>query len=183
MNRINNLREVRAELERLGTAADEALTGGLSTIERDILLDRLRSLYEAIRCLEPQAPASEKPVRADAPIDREIIDSLYGDGELPVQREEPPAELPAEDFSIDPASVPASRTSGSLREAIGLNDRLMLMNDLFDQDAGLYERTLDALDGTDNMDDAYIYLYEHFTLDDSKEGVKLLLSLIEQKFV
>jgi hypothetical protein len=41
---------------------------------------------------------------------------------------------------------------------------------------------LDVIDSAENADDAYIYLHEHFILDDSKEGVQLLLSLIEQKF-
>lgn len=222
MNRINDLHEVRVELERLGAVVDKALIDGLSAIERDILLDRLRCIYDALRSLEPEAipdhrtePAQERPGRADAPIAREIIDSLYGDGELPLHREEEPVEKPAEsvkeaaesavpapeadptpaessgkvlneafqgDFSIDLASILASRTNDSLRSMIGLNDRLMLMKDLFDQDADLCERTLDTLDEFDNPEDAYIYLYEHFTLDDSREGGKLLLSLIEKKF-
>jgi hypothetical protein len=34
----------------------------------------------------------------------------------------------------------------------------------------------------DNADDAYIYLHEHLMMDHTREGAKLLLSLIEKKF-
>jgi hypothetical protein len=69
-----------------------------------------------------------------------------------------------------------------LRQSIGLNDRIMLLADLFDQDEALYEKTIDVLECADSIDDAYIYLYEHFRLDDEKEGVKRLIALLESNF-
>jgi hypothetical protein len=199
MNQLNNLYEVRTELESIATAVENAISGSLSTIERDLLLEKLRAVYDALLREKPtpKVETSAPPVFAGVqpPVAREIIDTLYGD-DVPRAREEVPktanaeSESPAkvlnetfeDDFSIDLAAMLASRTNDSLRGAIGLNDRLMLLNDLFDQNAERYELTLDELDAMDNADDAYIYLHEHLMMDHTREGAKLLLSLIEKKF-
>ena len=147
----------------------------------------------------------ENPFLGQSPLDRSIIESLYGESEphhekpAPAETEEKSPE-PAPQADPDPksagkvlnetfeteikdvASMLSSQSAGRLSNIIGLNDRLMLLNDLFGNDAGVCDRTLDALDACDTIDDAYIYLYEHFTLDDNKEGVKLLISLLETKF-
>jgi hypothetical protein len=82
----------------------------------------------------------------------------------------------------DIASMLSAQANGKLSHALGLNDRLMLLNDLFENDADRLDQTMNALDEFDNIEDAYIYLYEHFTMDDSKDGVKLLISLLETKY-
>ena len=287
MKRINNLNEVRAELERVLAAVDKALNNDrICGIERDIVLERLRDIYEAIQeaCPETKADITfkiqaqpvekqeeetlseviESPEELDLveirttqeitytddvsggettirieeetqttkeelkehhfglqpPIAREIIDSLYGDADLckPSVPTEPEKELdqapkpepellfekPKEPAATvadtlsqsakvlnetmgegpvkDVASMLSSQNAGELRKQIGLNDRFLLMTDIFDNDAGVYERTLDELDRCGCLEDAVIYLYEHFQVDDSKEGVQLLIGLLETKF-
>jgi len=209
MNRMNTLHEVVAELERMLPIVEKGAAHGLAAIERDLLLEKLRAVYDALLCTctqRAEAPAAvagddDRPTRVDPPLDRGVIDSLYDDEGLCVNRaaecvptektlddraetKTPPVPLvpPAEDFAIDLDSIMASRREGSLRSAIGLNDRLMLLNDLFEGSVERYEQTIDELDGFTDADDAYIYLSEHFTLDDSREGGRLLLSLVERKF-
>lgn len=206
MNRMNTLYEVLAELERMLPIVEKGAAHGLAAIERDLLLEKLRAVYDALlrsRAERVEAPVvtgdDDRPIRIDPPLDRGVIDSLYNDEELCVGRAseyaptagnredrvgdaEPQAPSAPADFAIDLDSIMASRREGSLRSAIGLNDRLMLLADLFDGSVERYERTIDELDGFGNADDAYIYLSEHFTLDDGREGGKLLLSLVERKF-
>ena len=144
-------------------------------------------------------------------IDRSIIETLYEDSSLcrkspsedvPAQEEVPLTVTPGAvqqeleagrervlnetlggaALEKDIASMLSAQTVDCLRNAISLNHQLMLMRDLFDGDMDAYEKTLVVLDSCDNIDDACIYLYEHFTMDDTKEGVKYLISLLETKF-
>jgi len=141
-------------------------------------------------------------------VDKDIIEALYGDSALCKSNEEPIPEVTAEPESEDRvevmtttpgtsvhetfidsnggakdvASMLSAQAASQLRNRIGLNDRLMLMNDLFDNDSDLYNRTIDALELSESLDDAFIYLSEHCTMDTNKEGVKLLISILEAKF-
>ena len=166
-------------MEKVMIALDKIIENErICEIERDIVLERLRKIYDGVLHLDLDNPQEKKPVATknenadkqpiiqNPAIDREIIHSLYDSNE----------------FSVDLASILASRTNNSLRSSLVLNDRLMLLNDLFDNDEALCDKTLDALDMADTIDDAYIYLYEHFTLDESKEGAKRLIALLESKF-
>ncbi len=82
----------------------------------------------------------------------------------------------------DLASVLSSRTVSDVRKSIGINDRFLLMRDLFGNDSALYDRTMDALNGCGSFEDACIYLQENFVFDPEREGIKLLVSLLERKF-
>ena len=218
MNRTNTVKKLKNEVEKVIVELDRVIENELFfEIERDIVLERLRRVYDGIYGLRI-GPSEDNSAESDSheadkqsiiqnpAIDREIIHSLYDSNEVCVRKEEP--DLPEkfgkslheietatsesvrkvlnetfeDDFSIDLASILASRTNSSLRNSLVLNDRLMLLNDLFDNDEALCDKTLDALDKADTIDDAYIYLYEHFTLDESKEGAKRLIALLESKF-
>lgn len=82
----------------------------------------------------------------------------------------------------DVASMLSSQSVSELRKSIGLNDKFLLLHDLFGNDTALYDKTIDTLDSCPSLDDAYIYLQEHFVLDPNREGVQLLVSLLERKF-
>ena len=69
----------------------------------------------------------------------------------------------------------------TLRGAINVVDRFMLMRDLFDDDAQLYEQTIDALEAMDNLDDCIIYIAENFAWRPSSEGAKLMMDLLQRK--
>ena len=69
----------------------------------------------------------------------------------------------------------------SLRKAIGLNDRYLLIRDLFRGDPGLYEETVEKLDSFDNLDDAMLYIHDNFHWDANGEGSKLMVELLVNK--
>jgi hypothetical protein len=222
---MNRITPILSELKSVSSALEKSMRENrISQIEKDILLEKLRRIYEAL--LNPEfwpgaeqtdvlsaylsdneieneiseAVRQEKPIASSPVIDRRLIESLYGDAEpepadqtpvpekMEVRSEESDSaptwneSLSAEGNARDLASVLASQTNSRLRTAIGLNDRLMFLADLFDNDNELYERTIDKLENTGSFDDACIYLYENFTVDDSKEGVKRLIALLESKF-
>ena len=68
-----------------------------------------------------------------------------------------------------------------LRQAIGLNDKFLMIRDLFGGDAARYEATIDTLDEFDDLDECIIYIVENFRWNPDLEAAKLLVSLIERK--
>ena len=70
----------------------------------------------------------------------------------------------------------------TLLGAISVADRFMLIRDLFNDDAALYERTIKELDSMDNLDDCIIYIAENFMWRPSADGTKLIMDLLQRKF-
>lgn len=68
-----------------------------------------------------------------------------------------------------------------LRHSIGINDRFLLIRDLFNGDTKLYEQTISDLEQFVHLDDAMIYIQEHFDWDPDSDGVMLLVELLECK--
>ena len=69
-----------------------------------------------------------------------------------------------------------------LRRAVGLNDKFLLIRDLFGGNGSLYEITIRKLNEFDNFDDCMIYIAEHFAWNPNSDGAKLMLDLLERKF-
>ena len=68
-----------------------------------------------------------------------------------------------------------------IRKAIGLNDKFLLLRDLFAGDVALYERTIDRLNSFEDLDECMIYIVENFRWNPDSEGARMLVSLIERK--
>lgn len=81
----------------------------------------------------------------------------------------------------DDAPTPAFNKIDNLRSAIGLNDRFLMIRDLFNGDASKYEDTIETLNEFDDLDECMIYIVENFTWNPDSEGARLLVSLIERK--
>lgn len=68
-----------------------------------------------------------------------------------------------------------------LRAAIGLNDKFLLVRDLFDGDAEACDRAIDTLNGFDDLDECMIHIAEHYAWNPNSDGAKLLMELLERK--
>ena len=75
---------------------------------------------------------------------------------------------------------PMSKIS-DLRKAIGINDKFIMLRDLFAGNEAQYNATIDALNNFTNLDDCMIYIVENFAWNPDSEGAKLIVSLIERK--
>lgn len=69
-----------------------------------------------------------------------------------------------------------------LRHAVGINDKFLLIRDLFDGNGALYEITIRRLDEFERFDDCMIYIAEHFAWNPNSDGAKLMMELLERKF-
>lgn len=81
-----------------------------------------------------------------------------------------------------PKDIAASAPVVSLRHAIGINDRFLLIRDLFGGDEAEYERAIAAIDACGNLDDCMVYIVEHYAWHSETEGARLIMDLIERKF-
>ncbi len=81
----------------------------------------------------------------------------------------------------DVASVVGSGRIESLRKAIGINDKFLLIRNLFDGDSEIYDSVMTTLDGFGDLDDALIYIHENFNWNPDSEAVKLLVDLLTRK--
>ena len=69
----------------------------------------------------------------------------------------------------------------SLRDAIGINDKFLLIRDLFAGDEHEYEKAIAKLDSFDNLDDCLIYIAENYAWNPNSEGAKFMMQLLERK--
>ena len=70
----------------------------------------------------------------------------------------------------------------SLRGAIGINDRFLLIRDLCGGYAAAYEKAIVAIDSFDNLDDCMVHIVENYSWRSTSDGAKLIMNLIQRKF-
>lgn len=87
----------------------------------------------------------------------------------------------AEQMTQDDAPTTPFNRIKNLRSAIGLNDKFLMIRDLFGGDVERYEATIDTLDEFEDLDECIIYIVENFRWNPDLEASKLLISLIERK--
>ena len=108
--------------------------------------------------------------------------SLYEDAPTPVLGEQFHEAPSVADTIACPKGVAESAPVASLREAIGLADKFMLIRELFDGDAEEYDKAIATLDKQPSFDDCIIYIAEHYTWSPSSAATKLVMELLERKY-
>ncbi len=73
--------------------------------------------------------------------------------------------------------------AASLREMIGLNDRYLLMNELFGGDRSAYEEAIGRLDEMTTIEDALIWLHDRYRWNGESEAAQLLSELLTRKLM
>lgn len=161
---------------------------------------------EVIEISEEELEESAEEVVEEL-VEEEILEEKVAEetiDEEPVE-EEKPAELPTieqstiEEPTVLGEAIRPQQTLGDqlaarqtvndlrprvtdLRRAVGLNDKFLLIRDLFGGNGSLYEITIRKLNEFDNFDDCMIYIAEHFAWNPNSDGAKLMLELLERKF-
>lgn len=69
----------------------------------------------------------------------------------------------------------------SLRDGIGLNDKFLMIRDLFDGDNEAYDEAISTLDELESMDDCMIHIIENYAWNPDSEGSKFIMQLLERK--
>lgn len=175
--------EVTPEVEDTPVAEAVAAPGALFAVEDIPVAKRsgrtMISLYNTAGRTTTSAVAASAngddehttvPIVESEPQTKRLADVLGGDRQV----------LAEKMASEEKPTTPFNRIT-DLRKAIGLNDKFLMIKDLFGGDAAQYEATIDTLNEFDDLDDCMIYIVENFSWNPDSEGAKLLVSLIERK--
>ena len=123
------------------------------------------------------------PAPAPQPAKRNPFLSLYEEeAATPVVGEQFREQTSVADTIACPKGVAESAPVASLRSAIGLADKFLLINDLFGGDAEAFEVALNALESQKSFDDCLIYISENYTWRANAEGTKLIMALLQRRF-
>ena len=69
-----------------------------------------------------------------------------------------------------------------LRNAIGINDKFLLIRDLFGGDGEAYEEAIGKLNAFDDFDECMIHIAENYAWNPNSDGAKFMMELLERKF-
>lgn len=167
----------------------KSLSGGLFDLNdipvRSKSKRKMISLYSdnpapTVAVIEPEVkgetPKVETPKKEEVKIESRPIEPVQrlGDSFTGVK-------TLAEQMTQDDAPTTPFNRIKDLRSAIGLNDKFLMIRDLFGGDAERYEATIDTLDEFEDLDECIIYIVENFRWNPDLEASKLLISLIERK--
>lgn len=150
---------------------------------------------------EEEAPAVEEPAE-------EECETAPAEEETPAEEEEAPvvidftqeepqvvvlgdvlggeqttvADAIAVNAGPDVATV-AAAGEVSLMKAVSLNDKMLLVRELFGGDSRLYEQSMEVLDSYESLDEAMLFIYDNFDWNPNSEGAKLLVDLLMRKLL
>ena len=157
---------------------------------------------------EVEEQPEEEPVVDMTELDAEE-EEVATEEEVTEEQEEEPATEPIAEPSTEPAKVVLGDVLGadqttladriaanavvdvasavsaakSLAEMIGLNDKFILMRDLFQNNHDYYEAAIDQLDEFESIDEVMFFIHDNFQWNPNSEGAKLLVELLSNKLL
>lgn len=202
----DSIEEAEANTEAEATpeesAAERPIGGGLFDID-DIPVRtksgrKMISLYDApIKTTEPVKESASVPAEEVVVVEKVEVDPAPAPVPAPApmpapapREEEAPQRLgdviaknvtTLADKMAEEQPTAAYNRITDIRKAIGLNDKFLMIRDLFGGDANLYEDTINHLNEYDDLDECMIFIVENFRWNPDSEGAKLLVSLLERK--
>lgn len=126
--------------------------------------------------LEPTPAPKPEPIVVEAPKEPQEVEQPKRIGDILGSK----TTLADQMIKDDAPTTPFNRIT-DIRKAMGLNDRFLMIRDLFAGDAERFEATIDTINEFDDLDECMIYIVENFKWNPDSEGAKLLVSLIERK--
>lgn len=125
---------------------------------------------------EPTPEPKPEPIVVEAPKEQQEVEQPKRIGDILGSK----TTLADQMIKDDAPTTPFNRIT-DIRKAMGLNDRFLMIRDLFAGDAERFEATIDTINEFDDLDECMIYIVENFKWNPDSEGAKLLVSLIERK--
>ena len=113
---------------------------------------------------------------------RSALLSLYEDESTPIVGEQFHEQPSVADTIACPKGVAESAPVVSLREAIGIADKFMLIRELFDGNSEEYDKAIATLDNQPSFDDCIIYISENYTWSPNAQATKFVMDLLQRKY-
>lgn len=168
----------------------KSLSGGLFDLNDIPVRSKSKRKMISLYSDNPIPPTPETKTETPKVVERSIEAPKVEVAQTEVQPGEPVQRLGdsfagvttlADKMAADDAPTTPFNRIKELRAAIGLNDKFLMIRDLFGGDAERYEATIDTLDEFEDLDECIIYIVENFRWNPDLEASKLLVSLIERK--
>ena len=131
---------------------------------------------------EKPAEKEELSSFVSRPSSKSVLLSLYEDTPAPIVGEQFHEAPSVADIIACPKGLAETAPVVSLREAIGVADRFMIIRELFGEDVNAYEKAIDALDMQPSFDDCIIYIAEHFAWSPNLQATKFMMDLLRRKY-
>ena len=90
-------------------------------------------------------------------------------------------EFSRNNVTRDVATSIACGNSLTLKGSIGINDKFLMLKEMFNGDITSYQSTIEMLEEFSDMDDALIFIHDNFDWNPNGTGVKLLIELLNRK--
>ncbi len=171
-----------------------------SLLDRDLLLEKIRDLYTY--CVEQDFPASPEAAHSLAGVSQKtsatettsvprdkksaahqappMLTTLFG------EEFTPPAKREEKKTTDDAAVNMTSSSVKDLKSAIGINEKFLFINELFDGSLQEYSRAIDFLNEASGFQEADNYMQNSLLLkynwDKESPHVLKFLALVERKF-
>lgn len=135
---------------------------------------------EAVTAAEAVEPATSEPEEVEPKVAaaepaKVVLGEVLG-ADQPTLADRIAADAPADVASL-------ANAQKSLVEMIGLNDKFILLRDLFHNNHDYYEAAIDQLDEFESIDEAMLFIHDNFQWNPNSEGAKLMVELLTNKLL
>lgn len=135
---------------------------------------------EVATAAETVEPAASEPVEVEPKVAatepaKVVLGEVLG-ADQPTLADRIAADAPADVASL-------ANAQKSLVEMIGLNDKFILLRDLFHNNHDYYEAAIDQLDEFESIDEAMLFIHDNFQWNPNSEGAKLMVELLTNKLL
>ena len=165
--------EVEEESEKIEEKIEEVVEN-LSTLNSLLSTPAVEPVVEKEELSTLNSPLSTPK--------RSALLSLYEDEPTPILGEQFHEAPSVADTIACPKGIAESAPVASLREAIGVADRFMLIGELFDGDAEAYDKAISVLEAQPSLEDAMIYIAENYTWSPNATATKFVMELLNRKY-
>ncbi len=166
----NNVAEAAEEVVKEENVEFE-IEDNVAPEKLDVQEDVIAEKEEIVEVLEETVESVEEPAEIETP--QVVLGDILSSEQTTI------ADNLAEQTTMDVAT--AASAVLSLRDTIGVNDKYILMRDLFAGDSEYYNNSIDQLDSFDSLDEAMLYIYDNFRWNPNCEGARLLMELLARK--
>jgi hypothetical protein len=191
----------------------DEIVSGFAALERipildlDLVLDKTRNLYEVLLLLKKSAIANnpdrtlnQKKAEPESSVpSSDDSKSGSGDSDKGKKKQEDAPKILSDRFRKQVTSLNENMTQpksvydlssrlqtkpiSNIQNAVGLNDKFLFINELFNGDADKYNETIETLNNATHFNEAYNFLVENFEWDMDNELVQKILDLIRRKLI
>lgn len=81
----------------------------------------------------------------------------------------------------DMATMISTENVSGLRSSIGINDKFLMVRDMFGGDNNAYEEAISDLERFGDLDEALLHIHETYSWNPNSDGVKFLIDLLAKK--